>query len=139
MCLGSYYQHSCCLCKFSLQELIFKFSFKSLKNCPSNAHFSQCTSSGANEIVFCRIHRTSSHASRHQIFTECDTARHTRGKATVVDGTESLWSRERRGTKTPQLLCKVPSALLREAECWRGCPDRRRIGLAGPGNIPSDM
>ena len=49
MCSGSYYQHSCCFCTFLFQELIFRFSFKSLKNCPSNAPFPKCTSSGPAE------------------------------------------------------------------------------------------
>lgn len=127
MCLSSYHQHSGYFRKFWLQELIFKFSFRSFKKLPFKYPLPQRNQFRSQSNCFL-YNSKSSNASRHQIFTERDTARHGWGKAMVAGKTEhpcpqGVCSPAEKRYKTPQLLCKVPGILLREAKCWRGSPD----------------
>lgn len=95
--------------------------------------------SGTNWIAFCVIQSKSSNISRHQIFTEGDTAQvrqsHSgrQDRASLSSG--SLWSSREEVQKTPQLLCKVPSVLLGEAGCWRGRADTGELAYLAQGTV----
>lgn len=147
MCVGSYYQHFYYFCKFWRQELIFKFCFKSLRKLPFKCSLAQVNQvQGPLELLSVIIQSTSSNTSRHQIFPECDTARHRWGKATGVGRIDH---------PCPQGVCgpaerrhkKTPTIIMQGAKCSAGgaggegwvserMPGHRRISLPGPGNSP---
>lgn len=97
--------------------------------------------SGANWIAFCVIQSKSSNISRHQIFTEGDTAQvrqsHSgrQDRASLSSG--SLWSSREEVQKTPTIImqgakCSAGGGHVLERTCRH-----RRISLPGPGNSPS--
>lgn len=146
MCVGSYYQHFYYFCKFWHQELIFKFCFKSLRKLPFKCSLAQVNQvQGPLELLSVIIQSTSSNTSRHQIFPECDTARHRWGKATGVGRIDHPCPQgvcspaERRHKKTPTIIMQGAKCSAggggERAGCRRGCLDTGELVYLAQGTV----
>lgn len=97
--------------------------------------------SGANWIAFCVIQSKSSNISRHQIFTEGDTAQvrqsHSGRQDRASRSSGSLRSSREEVQITPTIIMQVAKCSAGGGQVLERMCRHRRISLPGPGNSPS--